>query len=116
VSVEFAERELHFRGECEGKPFEAHLEFYKPIVPEKCKWQNHPLGVEIYVQKKKEEKEEKGKEGKTTEEDDDEKKGFWPHLLKDKSLEKLNTVTVDWNHYVDPDEEDEKQTGFRWSW
>jgi hypothetical protein len=79
----------------EEKYFEAHVEFYKPIVANRCQWKNHPLGVEIYVKKKDAE--------------------FWPHLLKDKSLEKLNTVTTDWNHYVDSEEEDEKETGFDWA-
>jgi hypothetical protein len=102
---------MHFRGDSEGKYFEAHLEFYKPIVPDKCKWKNHPLGLEVYIEKKEDEKKKEGKEEKNKE-----GKGlFWPHLLKDKSLEKLNTVTVDWNHYVDSDEEDEKETGFDWS-
>lgn len=71
---------MHFRGMSEGKYFEANLEFFKPIIPEKCQWKNHPLGVEIYVPKKKEEGDEKPK--------------FWTHLLKDKSLEKLNTVSL----------------------
>lgn len=30
--------------------------------------------------------------------------GFWPRLLKDKNLEK-NQVTIDWDRYVDEDEE-----------
>ena len=33
---------------------------------------------------------------------------FWPRLLKDKNLEK-NTVSIDWNKYVD---EDEAEGGF----
>jgi len=33
--------------------------------------------------------------------------GFWPRLLKDKTLEK-NQVTVDWDRYVDEDEEQDK--------
>lgn len=70
---------MHFKGMSEGLYFEAHPEFYKPIVPDKCKWKTHPLGIEIYVEKKDE-----GGEGK---------KEFWPHLLQDKSMEKLNTVS-----------------------
>lgn len=31
---------------------------------------------------------------------------FWPRLLKDKLLEK-NQVAIDWDRYVDEDEEDE---------
>jgi len=83
--VTFTDTEMHFRGNSEGHYFEAHLEFYKPIIPDKSKWKTHPLGVEIYVQKKQDDESEQGKkEGK--------KSSFWPHLLKDKSLEKLNTV------------------------
>lgn len=104
-TVEFGQQELHFKGESEGKYFEANLHFFHPIDPEGCKWKTHPLGVEIFVKKKKD---DTGKEkGKLS--------GFWPHLLKEKALEKINTVTIDWNHYVDSDEEDEKETGFRWS-
>jgi hypothetical protein len=94
-SVTFTETTMQFSGMSEEKYFEAHVEFYKPIVANRCQWKNHPLGVEIYVKKKDAE--------------------FWPHLLKDKSLEKLNTVTTDWNHYVDSEEEDEKETGFDWA-
>lgn len=65
---------MQFSGMSEEKYFEAHVEFYKPIVANRCQWKNHPLGVEIYVKKKDAE--------------------FWPHLLKDKSLEKLNTVST----------------------
>jgi hypothetical protein len=86
-SVSFSETEMHFQGMSEGRYFEAHLEFYKPIVPEKCQWQNHPLGVEIYIEKKKEQ------------EEGEENEKFWPHLLKDKSLEKLNTVSITSNTY-----------------
>ena len=37
---------------------------------------------------------------------DTEKEEFWPRLLKDKVLEK-NSVTIDWDRYVDEDEGDE---------
>jgi hypothetical protein len=30
---------------------------------------------------------------------------FWPRLLKDKAMEK-NQVNIDWDRYVDEDEED----------
>jgi len=103
-TVSFTETTLHFRGESEGKYFETNLELFRSIDPAGCKWKTHPLGVEIYVKKLGARKKKKGK-----------KSGFWPHLLKDKALEKLSTVTVDWNHYIDSDEEEEKDTGFRWS-
>lgn len=38
--------------------------------------------------------------------EDDEDEEFWPRLLKDKALEK-NQVKIDWDRYVDEDEEEE---------
>lgn len=138
-TVSFTETTMDFTGNSEGQYFEAHLEFYKPIVAADCKWKTHPLGTEIYIAKKPQ-PDETTKEQK-----------YWPHLLKDKSLETVNTVrlllvrfatyimdvctvrltptlrlmgsvflpsfqiTTDWNHYVDPDEEDSKETGFNWN-
>ena len=37
---------------------------------------------------------------------DKEEEQFWPQLLKDKALEK-NQVQIDWDRYVDEDEENE---------
>ncbi len=37
---------------------------------------------------------------------DKEEEEFWPRLLKDKALEK-NQVKIDWDRYVDEDEEEE---------
>ena len=76
---------MDFKGNSEGSYFETHLEFYKPIVAEKSTWKTHPLGVEIYIPKQAEEGEGDDKKKK-------EKQKFWPHLLKDKSLETSNTV------------------------
>ena len=42
------------------------------------------------------------KKDKESEEEDE----FWPRLLNDKTLEK-NQVKVDWDRYVDEDEEEE---------
>lgn len=36
---------------------------------------------------------------------DKEDEEFWPRLLKDKAMEK-NQVNIDWDRYVDEDEED----------
>merc|ERR1712176_766833 len=38
--------------------------------------------------------------------DDDDDEEFWPRLLKDKNLER-NQVKIDWNRYVDEDEEED---------
>jgi cytosolic prostaglandin-E synthase len=96
-SITFEETRMHFKGTTQedGKYFEANIEFYKPIIPEESKYKVHPLGVEMVVKKSKE------KSGAD--------EGFWPQLLKDKSLEK-NEVTVDWNHYIDEDGEESDST------
>jgi len=36
--------------------------------------------------------------------EEEEEEAFWPRLLKDKALEK-NQVKIDWDRYVDEDEE-----------
>ena len=43
---------------------------------------------------------------KKNDEDEPEEVEFWPRLLKDKALEK-NQVKIDWDRYVDEDEEEE---------
>ena len=47
-----------------------------------------PMNIQIHLMKKNQDEE------------------FWPRLLADKHLEK-NTVKVDWDRYVDEDEEEE---------
>ena len=46
------------------------------------------------------------KVAKSDDEKDDDEEEFWPRLLEDKTLEK-NQVKIDWDRYVDEDEEDE---------
>ncbi len=58
-----------------------------------------PRSVQMHVMKVS--KKEEGKD-----DDDDEEEEFWPRLLQDKTLEK-NQVKIDWDRYVDEDEEDE---------
>jgi hypothetical protein len=43
---------------------------------------------------------------KAINEDDEDDEKFWPSLLKDKLLEK-NQVKIDWDRYVDEDEEED---------
>ena len=59
----------------------------KEIETEGSIWNVLPQSVQMKLNKK-----EKGEE-------------FWVRLLKDKVLEKTN-VTIDWDRYVDEDEED----------
>ena len=44
------------------------------------------------------------KKGGENEEDKEDDEAFWPRLLKDKAMEK-NQVKIDWDRYVDEDEE-----------
>ena len=75
-------------GTSNGVPYSANLEFLEDVDPqsEGSVWNVLPSSVQMKLMKKDLDKEE-----------------FWPRLLKDKVLEK-NTVTVDWDRYVDDDE------------
>ena len=75
-------------GTSNGVPYSANLEFLEDVDPqsEGSVWNVLPSSVQMKLMKKDRDKEE-----------------FWPRLLKDKVLEK-NTVTVDWDRYVDDDE------------
>jgi hypothetical protein len=81
--------ELKFNGMSEKKPYEVSIEFFKPVNAEGSTYKVLPRSVQMHILKKDQEEEE-----------------FWPRLLKDKALEK-NQVTIDWDRYVDEDEEEE---------
>ena len=77
-----------FKGKANGdKDYNVTLEFFKEIETDGSVWNVLPASVQMKLNKKA-----KGEE-------------FWPRLLKDKALEKTN-VTVDWDRYVDEDEQD----------
>ena len=80
-----------YSGTSNAVPYNANLDFFEEVDPkvEGSVWNVLPSSIQIKLMKKDREKEE-----------------FWPRLLKDKVLEK-NTVTVDWDRYVDEDEGDE---------
>jgi len=82
------EKSVSFSGTSNGVPYSANLEFLEDVDPqsEGSVWNVLPSSVQMKLMKKDRDKEE-----------------FWPRLLKDKVLEK-NTVTVDWDRYVDDDE------------
>jgi len=82
---------LEFSGTSNKIPYSVNISFYDEIDPdnEGSVWNVLPSSVQMKLMKKDKEKDE-----------------FWPRLLKDKLLEK-NTVTIDWDRYVDEDEGDE---------
>lgn len=80
---------LKFKGKSSEKEYEVNIEFFKPADAEGSTYKVLPRSVQMHILKKDKEEEE-----------------FWPRLLQDKALEK-NQVKVDWDRYVDEDEEEE---------
>ena len=92
--IVLTDTELKFDGKANGdKPYTVSIEFFKPVDAEGSTYKVLPRSVQMHILKKDKDEEE-----------------FWPRLLKDKALEK-NQVKIDWDRYVDEDEEDE-QGGF----
>merc|ERR1712194_902211 len=85
---------LIFNGKSDGKEYEVNIEFFKPVDSKDSTYNVLPRSVQMHVMKK------------SSENDDDEDEEFWPRLLKNKNLER-NQVKIDWDRYVDEDEEEE---------
>jgi len=88
-SIVLKDDKLDFTGKSGDKDYQVHIEFLKKVNSEGSTYKTLPRSVQMHIMK---------------EEDDQEE--FWPRLLKDKALEK-NQVKIDWDRYVDEDEEDE---------
>eukprot|EP00934_Nitzschia_sp_Nitz4_P006226 Nitzschia sp. Nitz4//scaffold17_size182527//55011//56084//NITZ4_001841-RA/size182527-processed-gene-0.47-mRNA-1//-1//CDS//3329539301//6216//frame0 len=88
-SIALTDTGLKFSGKSQDKDYEVDLEFFKPVDSEGSTYKVLPRSVQMHILKKDKEDEE-----------------FWPRLLKDKALEK-NQVSIDWDRYVDEDEEEE---------
>jgi len=86
--IDLEESKLTFAGTSNDKQYEITLDFFKPLDKEGSKINVLERNVQMLLKKKDTEEE------------------FWPRLLKDKLLEK-GCVTIDWDRYVDEDEEDE---------
>lgn len=80
---------LKFKGKSQDKEYEVDIEFFKEVDSEGSTYKVLPRSVQMHIMKKDKEDEE-----------------FWTGLLKDKALEK-NQVKLDWDRYVDEDEEEE---------
>jgi len=89
--IDVNETSLSFSGTSNSIEYGANLEFFENVDPkaEGSLWNVLPNSIQMKLMKKDTEKDE-----------------FWPRLLKDKVLEK-NSVTIDWDRYVDEDEGDE---------
>lgn len=73
----------------EGKEYSVNVEFFKKVDSAGSTYKVLPRSVQMLLKKDKSDQDE-----------------FWPRLLADKALEK-NQVKVDWNRYVDEDDEAE---------
>jgi cytosolic prostaglandin-E synthase len=80
---------LKFKGKSNDKDYEVDIVFFKAVNAEGSTYKVLPRSIQMHILKKDKEDEE-----------------FWPRLLKDKLLEK-NQVKIDWDRYVDEDEEEE---------
>lgn len=83
-----------FTGESDNHEhkFNVTLELYEETLVEESKYLVRPRGIEIVMKKK-------------------DTSIWWPRLAK--TTKKLHYVSVDWDKWVDEDDEEEKQ-GFNW--
>jgi len=92
-TINLSDKELHFKGKSEDKDYEVNIEFFKEVDSEGSKYNVLPRSIQMQIMKR-------------TQDDGEDEEEFWPRLLKDKAKEK-NQVQIDWNRYVDEDEEDD---------
>jgi len=94
-TIDLTDTNLHFKGTSESKPYEVNIKFFQPVdsKAEGSTYKVLPRSVQMHVMKVPSDK-------------DDDEEEFWPRLLEDKTLAK-NQVKIDWDRYVDEDEEDE---------
>ena len=91
-TINLSDTTLTFKGKSGDKDYEVNIEFFKAVDAKDSTYKVLPRSIQMHVMKA------------TSKDDEDEE--FWPRLLKDKALEK-NQVTIDWDRYVDEDEEEE---------
>lgn len=87
--IDLTESNLSFEGDSNGRPYKVDIDFFKKVDAEGSTYKVLPRSIQMHVMKHEDDREE-----------------FWPRLLKDKALEK-NQVKIDWDRYVDEDEEEE---------
>eukprot|EP00567_Pseudictyota_dubia_P000186 CAMPEP_0197464924 /NCGR_PEP_ID=MMETSP1175-20131217/64275_1 /TAXON_ID=1003142 /ORGANISM="Triceratium dubium, Strain CCMP147" /LENGTH=266 /DNA_ID=CAMNT_0043000927 /DNA_START=190 /DNA_END=989 /DNA_ORIENTATION=+ len=91
-TINLSDEKLVFKGKSQDKDYQVDIEFFKSVDAKGSTYKVLPRSVQMVIMKA------------AKEEGEDEE--FWPRLLKDKALEK-NQVKIDWDRYVDEDEEDE---------
>jgi prostaglandin-E synthase len=88
-NITLTDTELKFEGKSESKDYQVNIEFLNEVDAEGSTYKVLPRSVQMHILKKEKEEDE-----------------FWSRLLKDKALEK-NQVKIDWDRFVDEDEEEE---------
>jgi len=73
-----------------GQKYAFNMETFKPIVKDESKWNLKGRNVLLNISKKDEDEEE-----------------WWSRITKDKV--KNQQITIDWNRWIDPDDEPEEQ-------
>jgi len=94
-TITITDDKLQFTGTSDGAAFSGELELFAKCVATTSSFKVMPRSVQCVLFKEKVE----GQEGEDC---------FWPRLLKDKAQEK-NQVKVDWDKWVDADEEEEAE-------
>lgn len=92
-TIELSNESLLFKGTSGEKEYSVNIEFLNAVNAEGSTYKVLPRSVQMLLKK-------------LPNEEDGGDEGFWPRLLKDKALEK-NQVKIDWDRYVDEDEEEE---------
>eukprot|EP00287_Rhodomonas_sp_CCMP768_P031152 CAMPEP_0202834788 /NCGR_PEP_ID=MMETSP1389-20130828/33781_1 /ASSEMBLY_ACC=CAM_ASM_000865 /TAXON_ID=302021 /ORGANISM="Rhodomonas sp., Strain CCMP768" /LENGTH=135 /DNA_ID=CAMNT_0049510083 /DNA_START=120 /DNA_END=525 /DNA_ORIENTATION=+ len=86
--IELTKDRFVFKGKSGDKEYELDAKLFKPVNPDESITKVLPRNIQMYIKKE-------------TEEDD-----YWPRILEDKAMEKA-TFKIDWDKWVDPDEEPE---------
>merc|ERR1712032_684103 len=99
-TVDLTDTGLKFQGTSNSQIFEVNITFYKSVNAKDSTYKIHPRSVQMHIVKSKHDDNEASK----VVTDDN---LFWPRLLQNKLLEK-NQVNIDWDQYIDEDEEGDK--------
>ena len=88
-TINLSESALVFEGTSQDKPYKVDITFFKKVDAKGSTYKVLPRSIQMHIMKHEDDRDE-----------------FWPRLLQDKALEK-NQVKIDWDRYVDEDEEEE---------
>ena len=88
IDIDESKNTLNFEATSSGQKYGFSMELFDKVVKDESKWNTKGRNIIINVSKKDKEQEE-----------------WWPRLTKDKA--KNQQITIDWDKWVDPDDEPE---------